>query len=92
MADDAVPTYTLIQADGLYPDDTVEQEIFAPRPGQNYKLEFISTGLWPTGTSELAKKPWSAIPEDVRNRIDGIMVLKIGFTEQDVELFPKLKV
>ena len=78
--------------DPVAQDDTVEQEIFAPRSGQNYKLEFISTGLWPTGTSELAKKPWSAIPEDVRNRIDGIMVLKIGFTEEDVKLFPQLKV
>lgn len=93
MADskaDAVPTFTIIQADGLYPDDIVEQQIFAPRPGQNYKVDFVSTGLWPTGTPR--SKPWSAIPEELRNRIDGIMVLKIGFTESDVELFPKLKV
>ncbi|CAK1365112.1 C-terminal-binding protein [Cercospora beticola] len=93
MADsnaDGIPTFTIIQADGLYPDDSVEQQIFAPRPGQNYKLDFVSTGLWPTGTPQ--SKPWSAIPEELRNRIDGIMVLKIGFTESDVELFPKLKV
>lgn len=107
MAEATVPTYTIIQADGLYPvgpasqspkriltkllqDDSIEQEIFAPRDGQNYKLEFLSTSLWPTGTPE--SKPWSDIPEDVRSRIDGIMVLKIGFTEQDVELFPNLKV
>ncbi|KAF2164737.1 hypothetical protein M409DRAFT_67831 [Zasmidium cellare ATCC 36951] len=90
MAEATVPTYTIIQADGLYPDDSIEQEIFAPRNGQNYKLDFLSTSLWPTGTPE--SKPWSDIPEDVRSRIDGIMVLKIGFTEQDVELFPNLKV
>lgn len=71
-------------------DDTVEQEIFAPRADQSYKLEFVSTGLWPTGTPE--SKPWSAIPEDLRNRIHGIMVLKIGFKESDVDLFPNLKV
>lgn len=79
-----------MHADHSLKDDVVEQKIFAPQPGQNYKLEFVSTGLWPTGTAE--SKPWSAIPEDLRKRINGIMVLKIGFTESDVALFPNLKV
>jgi C-terminal binding protein len=30
--------------------------------------------------------------KDIRDQVDGIMVLKIGFTEQDLALFPRLKV
>ena len=91
MVEDEIPTYTIIQADGLYPDNAVEEQIFAPSPGQNYyKVNYIQTYLWPTQATE--QKPWSAIPEDIRNQVDGIEVLKIGFTEEDLQLFPKLKV
>ena len=90
MADDEVPTITIIQADGLYPDDDLEKQIFAPLPTQNYKLNYSQVNLWPTGVP--ARLPWSAIPEDVRNQVDGIEVLKMPFTEQDLQLFPKLKV
>ncbi|KIX92499.1 uncharacterized protein Z520_11819 [Fonsecaea multimorphosa CBS 102226] len=85
-----VPTYTIIQADGIYPDDAVEQAIFTANPPHPYKLNYVSTGLFPTGAP--LPKPWSAIPKDLRDRVDGIMVLKMGFTAQDVELFPRLKV
>ncbi|OAP61599.1 hypothetical protein AYL99_03802 [Fonsecaea erecta] len=85
-----VPTYTIIQADGIYPDDAVEQAIFTANPPHPYKLEYVSTGLFPTGAP--VPKPWSSIPKDLRDRVDGIMVLKMGFTAKDVELFPKLKV
>ncbi|KAF2094217.1 C-terminal binding protein [Rhizodiscina lignyota] len=85
-----VPTYTIIQADGLYSDDVVEQEIFNAKPTHKYKLDYLSTNLYPAGTPII--KPWSAIPQDVRDRVDGIMVLKIGFTEEDLALFPRLKV
>ncbi|EXJ76612.1 uncharacterized protein A1O5_01120 [Cladophialophora psammophila CBS 110553] len=85
-----VPTYTIIQADGVYPDDVVEQEIFTANPPHPYKLNYVSTHLFPTGTP--LPKPWSSIPKDLRDQVDGIMVLKMGFTAEDVELFPKLKV
>ena len=90
MADDSIPTYTIIQADGLYPDEDFENELFAPKPGQNYKLNYLQVHLYPVGAR--APKPWSAIPEEIRNQVDGIEVLKMGFTAQDLELFPKLKV
>ena len=90
MANDDVPTITILQADGIYEDDSFEKNLFAPRPGQNYKLNYVSGGLFPTGAPK--PKPWSAIPEEIRNQVDGIEVLKMGFTRQDLELFPKLKV
>lgn len=87
---DPSPTYTIIQADGLYPDDDLEKTLFAPRAGQNYKLKYLQTNLWPTGTATM--RPWSDIPEDLRKEIDGIEVLKMPFTAEDVKLFPRLKV
>ncbi|KIW79919.1 hypothetical protein Z517_06534 [Fonsecaea pedrosoi CBS 271.37] len=85
-----VPTYTIIQADGIYPDDVVEQEIFTANPPHPYKLNYVSTPLFPVGAP--TPKPWSTIPKDLRDQVDGILVLKMGFTAADLELFPKLKV
>ena len=90
MAQHEVPTYTIIQADGLYPDEDFEKKLFAPKPGQDYKVSYLQSHLYPVGAE--APKPWSSIPEDVRNQVDGIEVLKMGFTEQDLQHFPKLKV
>ena len=50
---------------------------------------YSQTGLWPTGVPD--PRPWSAIPKETRDKVDGIMVLKLGFTARDLELFPKLK-
>ena len=105
-----VPTYTIIQADGLYPVRTashyplrkslpltsatqgeiLENQIFTENPPRAYKVNYLQTHLFPTGTSK--PKPWSDIPKDLRDQVDGIMVLKMGFTAEDVELFPRLKV
>ncbi len=85
-----IPTYTIIQADGLYPDEVVENHIFTENPTHPYKINYLQTHLWPTGTP--TAKPWSAIPSDLRAKVDGIMVLKLGFTASDVTLFPNLKV
>ena len=90
MADDSIPTYTIIQADGLYPDDEYEKKLFAPQPGQNYKLNYLQVHLYPVGAR--APKPWSAIPKEIRDQVDGIEDLKMSFTAEDVELFPRLKV
>lgn len=87
---DDIPTYTIIQADGLYPDDDLEKTLFAPHQGQNYNLKYLQTNLFPTGTPTM--RPWSDIPEDLRNEVDGIEVLKMPFTAEDVKLFPRLKV
>jgi C-terminal binding protein len=88
---DEVPTYTIIQADGLYPgDDEYEKNLFAPQEGQNYKVNYLQVDLYPVGAR--APKPWSAVPEEIRNQVDGIEVLKMGFTAEDAALFPRLKV
>jgi C-terminal binding protein len=81
---------TIIQADGLYPDDELENKLFAPRPGQTYNVNYVQTKLYPSMATEM--RPWSDIPEDLRNQIDGIEVLKMPFTAEDVKLFPRLKV
>lgn len=83
-------TYTIIQADGLYPDSGVEHETFAPTSSQRYELKYVQTNLWPTGVPD--PKPWEDVPEELRKEVDGIMVLKLPFTEQDLALFPSLKV
>jgi C-terminal binding protein len=50
----------------------------------------LSAGLWPTGQTK--SQPWSSLPEELRRRVNGIMVLKIAFTAADVLLFPNLNV
>ncbi|KEF58621.1 uncharacterized protein A1O9_06547 [Exophiala aquamarina CBS 119918] len=82
--------FTIIQADGLYPDDVVEKQIFKPRESQQYELDYHQTYLWPTGTPN--RKPWSDVDRALRDQVDGIMVLKMDFTSADLDLFPKLKV
>lgn len=90
MSTNSTPTYTIIQADGLYPDDTVENEIFTRNPKHEYKVNYVRVGLFPPGQAE--RKPWSDVPADLREQVDGIEVLKMPFTREDLELFPKLKV
>jgi len=46
--------------------------------------------LWPTGTP--TPKPWTSIPEDLRQRTHGILTLKMRFTAADIALFPNLRV
>jgi len=88
--DATIPTYTILEADGQYPDNTLEEDIFAPREGQNYRLRFIRTALAPVGADWL--KPYSEVPQDIREQCDGLMILKLYVTESDLALFPNLKV
>ena len=46
--------------------------------------------LWPTGTPN--PKPWTDIPEALRQRTHGILILKMWMSASDVALFPNLKV
>jgi len=93
-SDAEIPTYTICHADGLYTDlndaNATEHEIFAPKSGQKYKVDYFSADLYPTRAK--APKPWSSIPEETRKKINGITVLMIGFTAEDADLFPNLKV
>ena len=68
-------TITILQADGLYPDDEYELKAFAPSPNQKYKLNYVKGNLWTPG--EALPKPWSSIPEEIRCQVDGIMDLKL---------------
>lgn len=87
---EAIPTYTILEADGQYPDNTLEETVFAPQPGQNYKVRFLRTALAPVGVDYL--QPYTEIPKEIRDEVDGLMVLKLFLTESDLDLFPKLKV
>lgn len=84
------PTFTIIQADGLYPDTSYEQALFAPSRNQDYTLEYLQTDLYPTGVPH--PKPWSTIDPSLRSRVNGILTLKMRMTAEDVALFPNLKV
>ncbi|KAK4547953.1 hypothetical protein LTR36_010672 [Oleoguttula mirabilis] len=84
------PTYTILEADGQYPDNILEDRIFNESPGHPYKIHFLRTSLAPVGTAYL--KPWTEIPKEIRDEVDGLMILKLYLTAEDVELFPKLKV
>ncbi|PWY75437.1 C-terminal binding protein [Aspergillus heteromorphus CBS 117.55] len=86
-----IPTYTIIQADGLYEDDTIEQQILnPPNKSHAYKINYQQTHLSPDGVPTY--KPWSTIDKSLRDQVDGITLLKPSFTAADLELFPKLKV
>ncbi|ETN41800.1 uncharacterized protein HMPREF1541_03737 [Cyphellophora europaea CBS 101466] len=74
----------------LYQDDKVEQQLFNEDPTHDYEVEYVQSDLWPTGVADM--RPWSAMDKDLRERADGLMVLKMHFGKEDLELFPNLKV
>lgn len=85
-----VPTYTILEADGQYPDNVLEETVFAPQPGQNYRVRFLRTALAPVGVDYL--QPYTEVPKEIRDEVQGLMILKLYLTEKDLDLFPKLKV
>ncbi|KAI8232825.1 C-terminal-binding protein [Colletotrichum sp. SAR 10_86] len=88
IANDARPTYTILHADGLYPDDNLEQEILRSKD-QSYTVNYHQGHLSPAGVPTY--KPWSTIDKSLRDKVDGISILKPEFTAADLELFPNLK-
>lgn len=90
MATSDIPTYTILEADGQHPDELLEDRIFNESPTHPYKVHFLRAALAPLGASSY--KPWTEIPKEVRDEVDGLMILKLFLTEEDIELFPKLKV
>lgn len=90
MSNDPVPTYTILEADGQHPDGILEDHIFNNEPTHPYKVHFVRAALSPVGVAE--RKPWTDIPKDLRDEVDGLMILKLYLTDKDIELFPKLKV
>ena len=85
-----VPTYTILEADGQHAENILEDRIFNETPTHPYNLRFVRGTLAPTGTAYL--KPWTDVPKSLRDKVDGLMILKLYLTEDDIELFPKLKV
>lgn len=71
-------------------DDVLEQQIFTANPTHPYNIKFLRTALAPVGVDTM--QPWTDIPKEIRDQVDGLMMLKLFFTEKDLELFPKLKV
>lgn len=81
--------FTILEADGQYNDDNaLEQAMFAA--GDDYTIRFVRGSLAPVGYDTLA--PWTDIPKDLRDEVDGLMILKLFITRDDLELFPRLKV
>jgi C-terminal binding protein len=87
---DELPTYTIVEADGQHPDSALEDRIFNSDPTHQYKVRFIRTALSPSNTA--TRKPWTDIPKELRGEINGLMILKLHLTAEDLELFPELKV
>ena len=85
-----IMTFTILEADGQHPDCLLEDHIFNQSPSHPYKVRFLRGSLAPSGTAD--RRPWTEIPKDIRDQVDGLMILKLYLTEEDAELFPKLKV
>lgn len=79
-----------MEADGIYQDDVLEQQIFNENASHAYKVNFHRGTLAPPGGEVM--HPWTDIPQDIREQVDGIMMLKVYLTAEDMALFPKLKV
>lgn len=86
----STPHFTIIQADGLYPNDSFEQDFFRPSDSESYTFEYHQADLFPTGVAN--PRPWSDLPKELRDRADGILTLKMRFTADDLALFPRLQV
>lgn len=68
----------------------MEQAILKPRDGEDFVLNYKQTFLSPPGMPD--QKEWSEMDPALREQVDGIMVLKMTFTAEDLALFPRLKV
>ncbi|KAK3617617.1 hypothetical protein LTR56_025164 [Elasticomyces elasticus] len=84
------PTYTILEADGQYPDQQLEEKLFNDDPTHPYKVRFVRSTLAPSETD--VRLPWTDVPKDVRDEVDGLMILKLRLGEEDLKLFPRLKV
>jgi len=84
------PIYTVLEADGQHSETLLEDHIFNESPSHPYKVRFLRGSLAPSGTAD--RRPWTEIPKEIRAEVDGLMILKLYLTEEDAELFPKLKV
>lgn len=83
--------FTILEADGQYTGaNELEDLIFAPATSSDYTVRFVRGSLAPVGYDTLA--PWTDIPEELRNEVDGLMILKLYVTRDDLALFPNLKV
>ncbi|KAI8244635.1 C-terminal-binding protein [Colletotrichum sp. SAR 10_96] len=56
---------------------------------QFYTVNYHQGHLSPAGVQTY--KPWSTIDKSLRDKVDGISILKPDFTAADLELFPNLK-
>ena len=89
MANNDIPTYTILEADGQHENNDLEDHLFAQDPTHAYHVRFIRGSLSPGETA--VRKPWTEIPKELRDEVDGIMMLKLYLREDDIALFPKLK-
>ncbi|KAK5710698.1 hypothetical protein LTR15_012854 [Elasticomyces elasticus] len=86
----STPVYTILEADGQYPDQQLEEKLFNDDPTHPYKVRFLRSTLAPSETD--VRLPWTDVPKDIRDEVDGLMILKLRLGEEDLKLFPRLKV
>jgi C-terminal binding protein len=80
----------ILELEGMFSEDSVEDAIWQQAPKHNYNIKFIRGNLSPGGDGD--SRPISDLSDELCASVDGLMVFRHYFTRQDIERFPKLKV
>lgn len=84
-------TLTILELEGMYPDWSVEDSIFAESENRSkYDLKLLRAGLGTGGTGPL--RPLSDLPDELCAAVDGLFVFRHYLTRQDAARFKRLKV
>ncbi|KAM0754260.1 C-terminal binding protein [Meredithblackwellia eburnea MCA 4105] len=81
---------TILELEGMYPDNIEEDEIFAAAPAHPYKVNFIRANLGPKGEGDL--QPLSQLSDELCASVDGLLVFRHYLTRDQIARFKKLKV
>jgi C-terminal binding protein len=74
-----VAQLTVLEAEGMYPDTLLEQEVFGPG------VDIIHGGAPHTGTLD-------ALPDEICAKVDGLLIFRHWLQPKDLARFPKLRV
>lgn len=80
----------ILELEGMFADDSVEDGIWSAAPKHNYNIKFIRGNLSPGGDGD--SRPISDLSDELCASVDGLMVFRHYLTRKDIERFPKLKV
>lgn len=85
----SLPTYTILELEGMYPDTSVEEAIYAESKARFANLKLVRGCLGTGGAGPLT--PISELPDDLCASVDGLLVFRHYLTRQDLVRFPRLK-